>query len=191
MSNFWNWSILIPYHKSVAVLKKQQEISTNVLTNSSTAFIWKLCCHWLRIFWQHYKAFAKQVPVSLYEGKIMNFPTITIILSPFFWDQYDSDKVITNWQTKFRRKIMNESHGVSCLWALIHAKQISYYGSVTNGWQANVKTDHYLVHFSRFTENSQMIIVQHAENKLAIFYHKLFWNRYPWYSVKENNTLIT
>ena len=140
MSNFWNWSILIPYHKSVAVLKKQHEISANVLTNRITAFIWKLCCHWLRIFWQHYKTFAKQVPVSLYEGKIMNFPTITIILSPFFRDQYDSNKVITNSQTKLRRNIMNESHGVSCLWALIHAKEIPYYGSVTNGWQAIVKT---------------------------------------------------
>ena len=35
---------------------------TSILANGSTAFKWKLCCHWLKGLWQHHNALVSQGP---------------------------------------------------------------------------------------------------------------------------------
>ena len=53
MTYFWDRGI---------ALQQPCDPEASLPTNGSTAFIWKLCCHWLKGLWQYHVAFIRPTP---------------------------------------------------------------------------------------------------------------------------------
>ena len=51
----YEWSFDGCHGIQTSILLKWYDTYTSLLANGSTAFIWKLCCHWLKSLWSHYK----------------------------------------------------------------------------------------------------------------------------------------